>query len=441
MVEFSLGADKYTARFSAVIEKIMSSYQMIGEADPFDEDVSHTAPNQSMTPVYIIPPRMISSTAAAQVQAQPPTNKSDEAIALARILAILEKKENASDFNKPAHYHPGGVNPAHQGIAGGEYPFDISNVQCWVCGDNGHFADHCPNEPLPVESQRVLRKTILAEKRRSRRNSLGSEVSTQNLLTILKNSQNQGTTNTNENLIRLPSSHIRFQRAASVQVTHRPKSYQTASECAILAKIPAVKGLLADTLLREGAKMAANQPAGGNRTGAFKDKVIDSRITKKGKQKTISLADLLAKIPQDNEITEPKEPSIAISDQQENRCPSNYPEPPVLQYPSNYPQPPVQQYPSNYPRPPPIQQHPSSYQILSVQETVDEERPEPMIFKNIPIISGDLPTSNPPCRAHRKMKMRLKEEEKKTVLRKKKAKKMESTKRKEGKTSPKKRQR
>jgi len=114
LVEFSLGADKYTARFSAVIEKVISCYQMIGEADPFDEDVSHTAPNQSMTPAYIVPPRMISSAAAAQVQTQPPTNKSDEAIALARILAILEKRENASDFNKLAHYHPGGVNPAQQ---------------------------------------------------------------------------------------------------------------------------------------------------------------------------------------------------------------------------------------------------------------------------------------------------------------------------------------
>jgi len=114
MVEFSLGADKYTARFSAVIEKVMSSYQMIGEADPFDEDVSHTASNLSTTPAYIVPPRIISSAAAAQVQTQPLTNKSDEAIALARILAILEKRENASDFNKPAHYHPGGVNPAQQ---------------------------------------------------------------------------------------------------------------------------------------------------------------------------------------------------------------------------------------------------------------------------------------------------------------------------------------
>jgi len=34
--------------------------------------------------------------------------------------------------------------------------------------------------------------------------------------------------------------------------------------------------------------MAANQPAGGNRTVALKDKVIDSRITKKAKQKTMS---------------------------------------------------------------------------------------------------------------------------------------------------------
>ena len=214
----------------------------------------------------------------------------------------------------------------------------------------------------------MLRKTILAEKRRSRQNSLGREVSTQNPTTILKNNQNRGTTNINENKVRSPSPHVRFQRAASVQVIHHPNSYQTAAACAILSKIPAVRGLMADTILREGANMAANQPAGGNRTGAFKDKVIDSRITKKGKHKTISLADLLANIPQDNEITEPEEPSIAISDQQENSCPSNYPEPPVLQYPSNYPQPPVQQYPSNYPRPPPIQQHPSSYQILSVSE-------------------------------------------------------------------------
>jgi len=37
--------------------------------------------------------------------------------------------------------------------------------------------------------------------------------------------------------------------------------------------------------------MAANQPLSGNRTVAFKDKVIDSRIAKKAKRKTISLAD------------------------------------------------------------------------------------------------------------------------------------------------------
>jgi len=44
----------------------MSSYQMIGEADPFDEDLSHTAPNLSMAPANIAPPRMISSAAAAR---------------------------------------------------------------------------------------------------------------------------------------------------------------------------------------------------------------------------------------------------------------------------------------------------------------------------------------------------------------------------------------
>jgi len=115
MVEFSLGADKYTASFSAVIMKVMSSNQMIGEADPFDEDVSHSVQNLLTTPAYIVPPRMISSAAAAQAQIQPPNNKSDEA--LARILAILEKNENKSDFSKPAHSRPSGVNPDQQGIA------------------------------------------------------------------------------------------------------------------------------------------------------------------------------------------------------------------------------------------------------------------------------------------------------------------------------------
>ena len=116
--------------------------------------------------------------------------------------------EKKTDFKKPAHYFPGGSNPAQQGTSGEEYEFDISRVQCWACGDYGHFADHCPNEPLPVESQTVLRKTIRAEKRRSRRNWLGRQVSTQNPLTILKNNQNQGTSNTNENPIRSPSPHV-----------------------------------------------------------------------------------------------------------------------------------------------------------------------------------------------------------------------------------------
>jgi len=181
----------------------------------------------------------------------------------------------------------------------------------------------------------MLRRTILAEKRRSRQNSLGREGAIQNPTTILKNSQSQETTNADKNPIRPPSPHVRFQRAASVQVPHHPNSHQTASACAILSKIPAVRGLMADTILREGENMAANQPSSEKKTVAFKDKVIDSRITKKAKPKTISLADILSKL-------------------------SDYTQPSVQQYPSNDPPPPVQEYPMDYPRPP-VQQHPTNY--------------------------------------------------------------------------------
>jgi len=167
-------------------------------------------------PPYLIPSwhRIPISTAVQPAPQQPSKTKT----ALTHTIQILERMntENKMDFKKLAHYFPGGSNPAQQGTSREEYEFDISTVQCWVCGDYGHFADHCPNESLPVESQTVLRKTILAEQWRSRWNSLGREVSTQNPLTILKNSQNQGTPNTNKNLIRLPSPQVRFHCAASV---------------------------------------------------------------------------------------------------------------------------------------------------------------------------------------------------------------------------------
>jgi len=113
--------------------------------------------------------------------------------------------------------------------------------------------------------------------------------------------------------------------------------------------------------------MAANQPLSGNRTVVFKDKVIDSRITKKAKRKTISLADILQTTAQDDKIKEPEEPPITITDEQDNRYPLNDPQPPVQQYLLNYAQPPVHQYPSNYPQPP-VQQYPSSYQNPSAQQ-------------------------------------------------------------------------
>ena len=110
--------------------------------------------------------------------------------------------------------------------------------------------------------------------------------------------------------------------------------------------------------------MAANQPSSEKKTVAFKDKVIDSRITKKAKPKTISLADILSK-PSDY-----TQPSV-------QQYPSNAPPPPVQEYPMDYPRPPVQQHPTNYPRPTPIEYHPSSYQIPSVQEIEDGEAHPP----------------------------------------------------------------
>jgi len=104
---------------------------------------------------------------------------------------------------------------------------------------------------------------------------------------------------------------------------------------------------MADTILREEANMAANQPLSENRTVAFKDKVIDSQIMKKAKRQTISLADIIQSTAQrDDDIDEPVQPRIVTPGEQKDTPQWRHEEPPAQQYPTN------QQYPSYYPRPP-----------------------------------------------------------------------------------------
>jgi hypothetical protein len=191
MFKFPLGSDKYTARLCVVIEKVMNSYQMIGKADPL-EDSSGMTLGLSITPANTVPSTTILSAAAAQVQIQPINNKSDEVIA--RVLAILAKMdaEKKINFQKPAHYLPGGAGLAQKRLSSGEYGFDINKVQCWVCGDFGHFVDHCPGNPLLGNRPTVLCKTIPVEKLRFRQTSLGRQVVTQTPMTIVRNDQQQG---------------------------------------------------------------------------------------------------------------------------------------------------------------------------------------------------------------------------------------------------------
>jgi hypothetical protein len=206
MVEFTLGSDKYTARSSIVIEKVMSSYHMIGEADPFEDDSSGMPSGLSLTPAYIAPPGTISSAAAAQVHAEPANNnKSDEV--MARILAILEEMdaEEKADFEKPAHCHPSGVNPAKQGQSRRGPTFEIGRIQGWTCGNFGHFADSCTNEPLLTDKQTALRKSILAERRRAKKTQSEEEVSSRTPIPILTNGQGQKTLPT-------PNNTIQYQR-------------------------------------------------------------------------------------------------------------------------------------------------------------------------------------------------------------------------------------
>jgi hypothetical protein len=134
----------------------MSYYQMIGEADPFEEEPAYTTASSWKTPAYLAPSRIGRSVASVQVEPKTSTSKADEAIA--RMLTILEKMENKQDFNKPAHNAPGGTRPAAQGLRRTGFSTYLNLVQCWECGKFGHYSNRCiTTEVLLPEDKRNLR--------------------------------------------------------------------------------------------------------------------------------------------------------------------------------------------------------------------------------------------------------------------------------------------
>jgi hypothetical protein len=150
-VEYSMGLEKDPVTFSTVLQFVKVSYKRLGKEDPFDEG---TMAAQAITnPPYLIPSQHRIPIAAAIQPAPRQNSEANTENVLARMLVILERMEaeKKADFRKPAHYLPDGASPAQQGVSRGEFGFDISKVQCWVCGDFGHFADYYPNEPLPAE--------------------------------------------------------------------------------------------------------------------------------------------------------------------------------------------------------------------------------------------------------------------------------------------------
>jgi hypothetical protein len=140
---------------------------------------------------------------------------------------------------------------------------------------------------------------------------------------------------------------------------------------------------MADMLMREGVSMAANQPREEKKTMTATDRVIDSRITKQAKRKTLSLADILQPTTQNREeVNKPAEPPTITVNEQYNAIP------PEREYLSSYRNPSAQQISDD---------HATEAEGLKLLEdilemSVDEERPEPMISENVP-------TSNPQCRA------------------------------------------
>jgi len=97
-------------------------------------------------------------------------------------------------FKTPTRYHPDAIHPAQQGQSQRDLNLDISSVHC--CGSRklGHIADYCPNEPLSADRKAVIRKSILAERRKVKRAQSGREVSVRPPpphVTTLSNNQNK----------------------------------------------------------------------------------------------------------------------------------------------------------------------------------------------------------------------------------------------------------
>jgi hypothetical protein len=177
-VEYSMGLDKDQVTFNTALQFVKVSYKRLGKEHLFDEG---TMTAQAMTnPPYLIPSQHRISIPAAIQPAPRENSEANTENILASMLVILERMEAEKkvDFRKLTHYLPGGTSPAQQ-------------VQWWVYGDFGHFADHYPNKPLLVARQTVLRKTILVEKWRFRQNSIGRKVVTQTPVTILESKQVQ----------------------------------------------------------------------------------------------------------------------------------------------------------------------------------------------------------------------------------------------------------
>jgi hypothetical protein len=128
---------------------------------------------------------------------------------------------------------------------------------------------------------------------------------------------------------------------------------------------------MADMLLKEGVTMAANRPSEGDSgTVMYKDKVIDSRITKKAKRKTLSLADILQPTTQNDDGVG----GTAGLPTNSNARPKYGTDP------SDYRNPSVQQIPEI---------HPTEAEGLKLLEdilemSVDEEGPQPTISEDVP---------------------------------------------------------
>jgi hypothetical protein len=133
-VEYSMGLEKNPVTFNTVLEFVKVSCKRLGKEDPFDEGAM--AALAMTNPPYLIPSQHRFPIAAAIHPTPGQNSEANTENVLARMLFILERMdaEKKANFKKPAHYHPGGVNPSKQKQLRGDPMFGISRMQCWTCG-------------------------------------------------------------------------------------------------------------------------------------------------------------------------------------------------------------------------------------------------------------------------------------------------------------------